>query len=381
MKHKKHLLVIDPTPFSGGSKVATENILRLLDSTKIRVTVLSSDKSSWQCAHLHKVFLVEANCLSKMEQGLGYFLRHLLIGVSILLVRLRFGKIDIAIGASGPGVDLSLYLVKPLLKMEIIQLIHGPVASSKTIAKCLVKATGVHYLKSSFSSMLNALANISKRPLALTYTHFHEMSNGLNDEAWPSRSKVQQPVVFWAASLLKWKGLDLLIKALSSIDSKHRPLTHICYISPKNTLLDISQAPQPTAGIKWHENPANLDEIRSNANIFISTSKNEPFGLSILEAMAAGHCILIPQDGAYWDTALENNIDCIKYQPGNANDLARHILALSNNPDKIQQLGHRAAQVAIQYRASHQYAKIKQAIELSADNLQATRHAKGAVHD
>ena len=48
MSSKKHILVIDPTAFAGGSKVATENILRLLDTDNIHITVVTTDRSSWQ---------------------------------------------------------------------------------------------------------------------------------------------------------------------------------------------------------------------------------------------------------------------------------------------------------------------------------------------
>jgi len=43
---KQHLIVVDPTAFSGGSKVATKSILQLLNEDKFKITVLKAEKDS-----------------------------------------------------------------------------------------------------------------------------------------------------------------------------------------------------------------------------------------------------------------------------------------------------------------------------------------------
>jgi len=285
MRSKRHLLIIDPIAFTSGSKIATENIRRLLDSEQIRITILTADNDSWHWPPLKRVRLFEPKWLSRQEQGIPYFLRHLLIAF-------RLGRLDITVGASGPGVDLALYLLKPVLGFHLVQLIHGPVARSRTIARCLHAANEVHYLKSAGASLISALHTLTPtlHKLELTTPHFQVMQNGLPDHAWPRRCQYEYPVIFWAASLLKWKGLETLLDALRRIESETRPDTHICYIQPQKTPLPISDAPIPIDAVYWHENPTHLDEIRATANIFVSTSHHEPFGLSILEAMAAGRC-------------------------------------------------------------------------------------------
>lgn len=362
MTDKHHLLVLDPTAFSGGSKVATTTILNLLNPKKMRITVLTADKFSWHSDAFKCVHLYEPKWIAEKEQGIGYFIRHAFIALNLLMVRLRFGKFDIALGASGPGVDLAIYLLKPLMKMKLIQLIHGPVAASHTIAKCLNSADQVHYLESSAASLQAALLCHYPNQTTLP-SHFHLLNNGLSDDAWPSGCQTQYPVIFWAASLLKWKGLDTLLDALQNIDPKVRPLTHICYIRPQGVQLPISQAPVKIQSVDWYENPVNINQLRASANIFVSTSKNEPFGLSILEAMAAGLCILIPKDGSYWDRTLEHNIDCLKYQPDDADDLKKKLLMVSLNMPLLIKLGKQAAKVALDYSANKQYKHIKNSIE------------------
>ena len=365
MIYKRHLVVIDPTAFSGGSKVATESILRLLDSNKIRITVLSADPDSWHWPQLTCVPLYQPKWLARKEQGIAYFLRHFFIALNLLLLRLRFGRFDIGLGASGPGVDLALYLLKPLLGITVIQLIHGPVARSNTIARCLLAAEQVYYLQSSRDSLLSSLACIDEHPRQTLPAHFQIMHNGLSEQLWPTPCQQQSPVVLWAASLLKWKGLETLLIALRSLPADKRPLTHICYIKPKEMQLPISKLPHALHKVNCYENPANLDQIRASANIFVSTSKNEPFGLSILEALAAGHCVLIPADGAYWDQILEDNLNCIKYQSDNAGHLMQKLMLLNNDLQQVIRIGQQAVKIATDYRAKRRYANIQTGIAQS----------------
>lgn len=352
MKNKQ-LLVVDPTAFLGGSKIATENILSLLDKQKYQITVLSADKKSWQDKRFNFVYLFESKWLAQQEQGIAYFIRHLFIALQLLLIRLRIGQIDLAIGASGPGVDLSLYLLQYLLKYPIIQLVHGPVATSRTIQRCLQKATQVHYLQSCEDSLRNVLG--IKQAVAPLPQHFQLLSNGLSKKQWPSRCQMHYPSLFWAASLLKWKGLDTLLSAVQKIPESIRPQTQICYIRPRDVQLPVTEAPQIIEHVHWHETPDNLDEIRASANIFVSTSNQEPFGLSILEALAAGQCVLIPNDGAYWDEVLTDRVNCIKYQANNPADLHNKLLMLLQYMPLVREIGKQAVQVAQHYQAEKQY--------------------------
>jgi len=363
MKNKRHLLVLDPTAFSGGSKIATENILRLLDNDRVRVTVITAHLGSWHYQKLKIIYLYQPKWLAQKEMGIPYFLRHIFIALNILLIRFRFGRIDDALGASGPGVDLALYLIKPMLGFQVVQLIHGPVATSKTIARCLNRSNATHYLESSKRSLLSALSTITKNTHEELPSNFHIMKNGLPQHSWPTRCQDERPVIFWAASLLKWKGLDTLLEALRYMPVTVRPETHICFIRPKETMLPVSKIPLKIPAVHCHENPEHLDKLRASASIFVSTSQNEPFGLSILEAMAAGHCVLIPADGAYWDNTLKNEINCIKYIANNTENLAEKLLSLSADMEKVIRIGNAAAKTALNYQAEKQYANIKHMLE------------------
>jgi len=356
-----HILLIDPIAFPGGSKIATRQMLKILDKNISRVTIVTKDPLSWPASQLKKSALVEPGFLASREQGIGYFLRHILIVFSIIWARFKFGRFDIAVGASGPGVDLSLYIAKKLFGYDIVQLIHGPVACSRTIGRALLSANRVFYLQSCGHSLVQALKTINpelNEDDLLNDQKYCLFKNGLPNDQWPTETTTIAPKIFWAASLLKWKGLETLIETLRIIPADSRPESHICYIKPRAINREMGPDPVPIGGVKWHENPGNLDQIRSECNIFVSTSKNEPFGLSILESMATGLAIIIPRDGAYWDLVLRDNISCLKYEPGNPRDLALKILYLQQNPEIMMKLSSQSKQIAQQYSADNVYAEV-----------------------
>jgi glycosyltransferase involved in cell wall biosynthesis len=360
-----HILLIDPIAFPGGSKIATSHILKMLNENITRVTIVTKDPLSWPASCLKKSTLMEPNFLASKKQGIWYFLRHILIVFSLIWARIKFGRIDIAVGASGPGVDLSLYIAKKLFGYDIVQLIHGPVACSRTIGRALLSANRVFYLQSCCQNLVQALKAIQpefKTADLLNDPKFCLFRNGLPHDQWPTETSATIPKIFWAASLLKWKGLETLIETLKIIPANSRPESHICYIRPRANNLEMGPNPMLIGGVSWHENPRNLDQIRSECSIFVSTSKNEPFGLSILESMAAGLAIIIPNDGAYWDLVLRDKINCLKYEVEDPRDLALKILYLQQNPETMMKLSSQSKQIAQQYSSDSVYAEIVQSL-------------------
>ncbi|MCE2572041.1 glycosyltransferase family 4 protein [Motilimonas eburnea] len=348
--------VFDPIDFHGGSKVATAHLLsqlprhyqiRVITSHAKHWQTLAQAKSNYQCMSLW-----QPKWLRSCEQGWRYFARHLFLALQLLWLRLLSGRPELCVAASGPGVDLALYLIAPLLKCPLVQCVHGPVATSNTIAKALQRCDLLFYLAATKASLIECLSlrmTEQQAEIFLAQEHCHLMQNGLSSHFWPRANHDDAKGVLWAASLLKWKGLSLLLNAAKQLPTPI-PFT-VCYIRPQSSQLEVEQAPVNLPYFQWHENPAELDEIRAQHRIFVSTSQQEPFGLSILEAMAAGLCPVIPDDGAWWHQELRHGQNCIVYQANNPEDLAKQLHYLERHPDKQIEIGQAAQQVAQQYRA------------------------------
>ena len=359
----KCCLVLDTIPYRGGSKIATEKALRLWLAQGQQVAVLGHDPHSWRLPGVRFCRLYEPAWLIRREQGVAYFLRHGLIAIQLLLWALCL-RADVLLGASGPGNDLALYGVKGVLRLPLLQWVHGPVARSRTLGRVLARADRLFYLSSSRDSLLAALQAAlppARAEAILQGEHWQPIENGLARDEWPTPSRPgQQPQLFWAASLLKWKGLDTLVAALRSMP---QPLeSHICYLRPTATGLGVSDPCPQLPASHWYEAPGSLDAVRARCNIFVSTSRHEPFGLSILEAMAAGHAVVIPADGAYWSRILVSEESCLTYQPNDSEDLARQLTRLKQDPALRDRLGEAARQLAQRYHAEQVYAPVVTAL-------------------
>lgn len=377
-RYKHHKLVFDPVPFAGGSKIAVGEMLSLCRDSNTLFTILTNDTKSWknECKlpNCQIIAFTLPQILQVQTTGLGYWLKQSFLTTIVCAIRakltLKRQKISQLIGISGPGVDLSLYLSNFLLRCDIVQLIQGPVAVSGSIGMSLTKAHRVFYLSSAKASIITALKrHFVKQKLGdqsamdfanfqILGSNFESFDNGLNDKRWPTPCEYLETQIFWAASLLKWKGLDLLIESNTIINQQLTIPHHVCFIRPENTHTPIVDAPQSGKGLHWYEKPNNLDEIRSRCSIYISTSQDEPFGLSTLECLAAGLCVVIPSDNAYWDKILKHNVSCIKYQPGDANSLAKAVLKLAYQPNQIKSIGLAGQQIAQAYTSQKCYQRI-----------------------
>lgn len=372
-------LVFDPIPFKGGSKIATSDALNTCRVNGNQFIVLTVQPEFWINSDFyakHDVIITPIRAVSalmKIHHGPLYWLNQLYLLLVLFITLLRHRGITKVVGASGPGIDMAIYLLRRVAVYEIIQFVHGSVGLSRSIGYCLTQADAVFYLPSARESLKAALqsylqhkTNIADASaLAESYLcaqHYHSFANGLPQSRWPTPCQTQLPICFWAASLLKWKGLDLIVDAIK-LTTHYKPIAlNICFIRPVDTCLPVSQAPINLSNCQWFEDPQNLDEIRSQSNIFISTSQNEPFGLSILEALAAGMCVLIPQDGAYWDQQLVHNRDCIKYQPGDVDSLANALLYAVSDQEVFDRCRQNAGLLAKHYRAEIRYKRFAQYI-------------------
>ncbi len=364
--NNRDVVFLDIIPFHGGSKAANAVILSMLKDNGFRVTVICRDDTFWRTKGFKTKKIFELKLFEKYESGYGYFLKHGWIALSLARHLMRIKGNPVLMGGSGPGVDFGIYILKTFWEHEVVQLIHGPVALSRTIAKCLKLSALNFYVPGSRESIEQCRDQFrphDSETLSLEQDRFYRLDNGLPSDNWPVKAKKNNGVrILWAASLLKWKGLELFTSAINRLESFSRIHVSICYIRPVSTNLGVSPIPKEASYLKIYESPNNLDEIRSQHNVFVSTSEREPFGLSILEAMAAGLCVVIPRDGAHWDRVLDHGINCIKYTPGSAKDLGEKLFQLYQGHQLIEKIGGEGSKVARMYRAEKTYLPCVQAV-------------------
>jgi glycosyltransferase involved in cell wall biosynthesis len=315
--------------------------------------------------------------------------------LQLLWISVRYGRFKRVLGISGPTVDFALYLYRlilPFSVFDLVQLVQGPVPQSRIAGYGVKQADAVFCLETMVNSTKRALALYHKVPMERldspelqcdnnkiqTFTNGIELdavsrcsllgtnnlpenNQGKTKTSYKDSAKVS---LFWCASLWNWKRLDLFLAAVSRASRLvGKPVSaNVCYILPKESLhMYWLPGPMPS-NIKFYQQPENLDEIRASSSIFISSSEKEPFGLSVLESMAAGLAVVIPHDDAYWDKELEEGKDCFKYTAGDENSLAQALAKLVNDAELRTGIGQAGQQHAQRYSAKTCYQKICKAL-------------------
>jgi len=360
----KRILIYDPVPFKGGSKEVMKTILAELPS-HIEVCVISNDSVSWQNCNVHFMPLFSPSCLIKQTTGILYFIKHLIYLTSLLCNMCKVRRFNKVIGISGPCVDFALYLLSEIITIDIIQLIQGDIADSKVATFGLNRAKQIFYLPSTKGSILKAL-KMSNTLSCITKSKFMPFINGIDRSTIKTKTTNKRVGFFWAASLLKWKRLELFVAAMAKINDlpehEDQYFASICYIKPVvGTYFDISNYHE-IDNIHWHADPSNLNDIRANSSVFISTAKQEPFGLSILESMVAGLAVVIPADNAYWDNNLTDGYDCLKYTPNDMHSLVKALTRLMSDPDFLIEISNQARVSAKRYSHLNCYSQILKCI-------------------
>lgn len=364
----KRVLIYDPVPFRNGSKTVMKTIVSELPSS-IDVWVISNDEKSWRDSNVHFVQLFSPPFLQNKTTGVLYFIKHFIYLFSLISNMMKLKRFRKVIGLSGPCVDLSLYLLSELVHIKIIQLIHGGIANSRVTDFGLKRANQIFYLPSTYHSILQGLKSQNND----NYTENKKVIpfvNGIIGSTSKLKENNDQIGFLSAASLLKWKHLELFIDAVSKLNNTYeitykntnKYSARVCYIQPQSDAYLNIYILNKVNNIYRETDLENSNSNSANSSIFISTSKGKPFGLSILESMATGLVIIIPADNAYWDQHLTDGYDCIKYAPNNRESLSKALARLVNDPTLLLKISHQAKLSAQQYYNLHCYSQILKCI-------------------
>jgi len=130
------------------------------------------------------------------------------------------------------------------------------------------------------------------------------------------------------------KGFNELIQALEQIN-KETTNVH-CLVFGAGSLL-LNQTNLPPIHLTGHLTPKELAEVYGASDIFVIPSLHEAFGLTAIEAMACGTPVIGFNTGGIPDSVKEGETGWL-VEAGNSQDLAHHILKLTNNPASIRAL-------------------------------------------
>jgi len=99
------------------------------------------------------------------------------------------------------------------------------------------------------------------------------------------------------------------------------------------------------------------------AKVFLRTLPNEPFGMSVVEAMAAGCVPVVPRDGGSWFDILDQKQGEYGYSYGSLKEAANVIKMLLENDDLRMEVSARAVKRAMDFDSSAFEKKILRIVE------------------
>ena len=144
-----------------------------------------------------------------------------------------------------------------------------------------------------------------------------------------------QDIILYVGSMVKRKGVDLLIESLPYINGSYH--LRIVGNGSKEELIylkNLAQARNVSENISWcgFKTGTDLLEEYKRATVFVLPTREDCFGLVLLEALAARVPIISSKyaDGVY--DIISNNKNGYIVDPYNSEDLGKKIETIINNP-------------------------------------------------
>lgn len=253
----------------------------------------------------------------------------------------------VSIANNTPQVNAALYLAHE--EGRVFQYIRGPFYTSRLATLLLGQAERIFCV----GDVAAASAVLSGRDA----TKVMKISEGLSASQWPSPNKAGAQRWMWAATLMRWKGLPLMLEAYGRLDPTLRPELDVCYIPVPGAEGAGSIPSCLPEGVTLHESPE-LDVIRQEASVLIHTALTpEPFGRVILESRAAGLCVVVPDEGGASEQ-VTHGVDGLRYTARSVAALERSLKLLLERPANATALGQLAAKAAARHTARVAFAKL-----------------------
>ena len=154
------------------------------------------------------------------------------------------------------------------------------------------------------------------------------------------------PIFVFVGALVKRKGLDLLINALKKIRDEAFILRVVGSGDERDSLMKQVKAQGLDGRVEFKGFIATDDmkAVYEGADAFILPTREDCFGLVILEAMCAGLPVFVSKyaDGAY--DLVEQGVNGIVFDPYDTDYLAEILKEYITQPQKLIEMGQKSSE-------------------------------------
>jgi glycosyltransferase involved in cell wall biosynthesis len=164
-----------------------------------------------------------------------------------------------------------------------------------------------------------------------------------------------RPVVAWIGRLDEHKNWKSFLKIAELLERRnHRNHGVELWMAGRPVaadgtaaLFERSRAAVVLGRLRWfrglpHDRiPFFFDAVRDSGGVAVTTSRGESFGMTVVEAMARGCAVLVPDQGPFTEY-VEEGVTGSLYRPGSARSAADHLQALLADGGLREACGRRA---------------------------------------
>lgn len=139
------------------------------------------------------------------------------------------------------------------------------------------------------------------------------------------------------------KGYDKLLKIWNLVVRIHPDWKlHIYGEGDRSNLLKQIKELNLKESILFFDPVLDIKDVYLNASILVNTSRYEPFGLALIEAMACGLPVLAFNNTLGPKTYIKHNENGFLIEKNDINSYSKHIIALIEDKNKMKNVGHSA---------------------------------------
>ena len=187
-----------------------------------------------------------------------------------------------------------------------------------------------------------------------------------NKDPQPWRQKLgideKSPVIGFIGSLIKKKGIEVLLRAGPTILEKH-PSCRFLVVGEgplQSHLEQVVTTLGTTNSVIFTGRQTDIPGMLAAMDVFVLPSLQEGLGVSVLEAMAAGRPIVASRVGGLPESVLQGETGFL-FKPEDAGELAESLLTLLDDPEMCARFGQ-----AGKKRVATHFSSTKMALQYEA---------------
>jgi glycosyltransferase involved in cell wall biosynthesis len=156
-----------------------------------------------------------------------------------------------------------------------------------------------------------------------------------------------EKIVLYFGRISPEKNIDFLFEAAQNSIKQNQQVRWV-FVGDGPDLARFSKSKFDRIEFMGAKHGADLRKFIQKADVFVSACEIEAFGLTIVEAMACGLPVLVPDKGAA-SNHFEDKVSGITYKTGNIDDFLEKLNILVNDDALRRSIGNNAAQLPLSW--------------------------------